>query len=80
MVAKQRNNTQTTRLNVYIQQNGVSAHTAREATKVNRHMFPGRVIARFGKIPLPPDPQIRTITTFSCGDILKSQVYIIQHH
>jgi len=40
--------------NVWFQQDGATAHTARAAMAVVRAMFPYRLISRCGDVPWPP--------------------------
>jgi len=36
------------------QQYGATAHAANESMTIVRNVFPGQLISRFGKVPLPP--------------------------
>lgn len=61
--------------NVFFQQDGATAHTARVSMQVLRGMFPERLISRFGDIPWPPrSPDLSTCDFFLWG-YLKERVY-----
>ena len=38
----------------HFQQDGATAHTAKESMTIVRNMFPGYLISRFGDVPWPP--------------------------
>lgn len=64
--------------NVYFQQDGATAHTARDSMRLVQRMFPGKVISRFGDIPWPPrSPDLSPCDFFLWGH-LKAQVYTHQ--
>lgn len=61
--------------NVYFQQDGATAHTARTSMEVLRNMFPGKLISRFGNVPWPPrSPDLSYCDYFLWG-YLKERVY-----
>jgi hypothetical protein len=54
--------------NVWFQQDGAMAHTARESMTFLSGMFPGRLVSRFGDIPWAArSPDLAQ--TFSCKGI-----------
>lgn len=61
--------------NVWFQQDGATAHTARASMEVVRRIFPGHVISRFGDVPWPPrSPDLSAPDYFLWG-YLKAKVY-----
>ena len=65
-----RNNNQ----NVWFQQDGATAHTARAAMAVVRAMFPDRLISRCGDVPWPPRSPNLSMCDFFLWGYLKSRV------
>lgn len=61
---------------VWFQQDGATAHTARASMEVVRQMFPGHVISRFGDVHWPPRSPDLSICDFFLWGYLKSRVYI----
>jgi len=61
---------------IWFQQNGATAHTARASMAVVRQMFPGHVISRFGDVHWPPRSSDLSICDFFLWGYLKSKVYI----
>lgn len=62
--------------NIWFQQDGATAHTARETMDMLRMNFPQRVISRFGDVPWPPrSPDLSPLDFFLWG-YLKGKVYI----
>ena len=58
------------------QQDGATAHTARETLTLLKDCFPNRLISRFGDIPWPPrSPDLTPCDFFLWGN-LKSRVYV----
>lgn len=62
--------------NVWFQQDGATAHTARNSMACVRQAFPGRVISRFGDVSWPPRSPDLSIPDFFLWGFLKSRVYI----
>jgi hypothetical protein len=62
--------------NIWFQQDGATAHTARASMAVVRQKFPGRVISRFGDINWPARSPDLSIPDFFLWGYLKSKVYI----
>lgn len=61
--------------NVWFQQDGATAHTARASMEVVHRIFPGHVISRFGDVPWPPrSPDLSAADYFLWG-YLKAKVY-----
>ena len=55
---------------MWFQQDGVTAHTARASMTVVRQMFPQHVVSRFGDVPWPPPDlsqikSVRSKTSYS---------------
>lgn len=61
--------------NVYFQQDGATAHTARRSLETLRNLFPGRVISRFGDIPWPSCSPDLTAPDFFLWGYLKNKVF-----
>ena len=61
--------------NIWFQQDGATAHTARISMERVRQAFPGKVISRFGDVPWPPRSPDLTIPDFFLWGFLKSRVY-----
>jgi hypothetical protein len=66
--------------NVWFQQNGATAYTARQSTTFQMGMFPGRLILRFGDIPWPARSPDLTAPDFFMWRYLKSKVYATRPH
>ena len=67
------------RQNVYhtwFQQDGATAHTARETMTLLKDCFPNRLISRFGDIPWPSRSSDLTPCDFFLWGYLKSRVYV----
>lgn len=62
--------------NIWFQQDGATAHTARISMARVRQAFPGKVISRFGDVPWPPRSPDLTIPDFFLWGFLKSRVYV----
>ena len=60
--------------NVWVQQDGATAHTVRAAMAVVRAMFPDRLISQCGDVPWPQSPDLSMCDFFLWG-YLKSRVY-----
>jgi len=61
---------------MWFQQDGATAHTARASITVVRQMFPQHVVSRFGDVPWPPcSPDLSACDFFRWG-YLKSKVYV----
>jgi len=61
--------------NVWLRQDGATAHAANESMTIVRNMFPGHLISRFGNVPWPPrSPDLSTCDFFLWG-YLKLRVY-----
>jgi hypothetical protein len=60
---------------LWIQQDGATAHTARTSMALVRERFPLRVISRFGDINFPPRSPDLTVLDFFLWGYLKAQVY-----
>lgn len=60
---------------VYFQQDGATAHTARVSMAAVRQMFPNRVISRFGDLHWPPRSPDLSMCDFFLWGYLKSLVY-----
>lgn len=60
---------------VWFQQDGATAHTARNSMAVLREMFPGRLISRYGDIPWPARSPDLTPCDFFLWGYLKSKVF-----
>jgi hypothetical protein len=56
---------------LWFQQDGATAHTARASMALLRERFPGRVISRFGDINWPPRSQDLTAPDFFLWGIFK---------
>lgn len=61
--------------NVWFQQDGATAHTARRSLTLAREMFPGHVISLRGDIAWPPRSPDLTPCDFFLWGYLKSKVY-----
>lgn len=64
-----------TRGNIWFQQDGATAHTARISMALLREMFPGRLISRFGDVPWPARSPDLSVPDFFLWGYLKSLVY-----
>jgi len=53
--------------NLWSQQNGATAHTARASTEAIRTLFPNRVISRFGHIPRLASSLTGSVNTWLCS-------------
>ena len=63
------------RRSVYFQHDGATPHTAHAPINVQRNMFPGHLISRFGDVPWPPrSPDLLSCDFFLWGH-LKGRVY-----
>lgn len=62
--------------NVWFQQDGATAHTARISMEFLRRTFPTRVISRFGDVTWPSRSPDLTIPDFFLWGFLKARVYI----
>lgn len=60
---------------LWFQQDGATAHTARETMNCLRVMFPGRIISRFGDVAWPPRSPDLTAPDYFLWGFLKSKVY-----
>ena len=60
---------------MWFQQDGATAHTARVSMEVVRRMFPQHVISRFGDVSWPPRSPDLLICNFFLWGYLKSRVY-----
>jgi len=61
---------------MWFQQDGATAHTARASMTLVRQMFPQHVVSRFGKVPWSPrSPDLSGCDFFLWG-YLKSKVYV----
>lgn len=61
---------------IWFQQDGATAHTARDTMDLVRDAFPGRVISRFGDLPWPARSPDLTSPDFFLWGFLKSRVYV----
>ena len=61
--------------NIWFQQDGATAHTARETMDMLRTHFPNRVISRFGDVPWPPRSPDLSPPEFFLWGYLKGKVY-----
>jgi hypothetical protein len=61
--------------NVWFQQDGATAHTARASMQVSREMFPGHLISLRGDIPWPARSPDLTPCNFFLWGYLKAKVY-----
>lgn len=62
--------------NLWFQQDGATAHTARISMAVLRNLFPGRLISRFGDVPWPARSPDLTAPDFFLWGYLKHKVFI----
>lgn len=62
--------------NMWFQQDGATAHTARETIQILRRMFPGRLISRSGDVLWPARSPDLTAPDFFLWGFLKSKVYV----
>lgn len=62
-------------VNMWFQQDGATAHTARATMDIVKEAFPGRVISRFGDLAWPARSPDLTIPDFFLWGFLKSRVY-----
>ena len=61
--------------NVWLQEDGSTAHTANKSMTIVQNMFPGHLISRFGDMPwLPHSPDL-SMCDFYLWGYLKSRVY-----
>jgi hypothetical protein len=65
---------------IWFQQDGASAHTARASMQVVRNMFPQHVISHFGDIHWPPRSPDLSVCDYFLWGYLKSKVYINKPH
>lgn len=63
---------------LWFQQDGATAHTARASMAVLRHLFPNHLISRFGDILWPPRSPDLSMCDFFLWGYLKSHVYEIK--
>ena len=61
---------------MWLQQDGATAHTARASMTVVRQMFPQHVFSRFGDVPWPPRSPDLSACYFFLWGYLKSKVYV----
>ena len=61
---------------MWFQQDGATAHTARASMTVVRQMFPQNVVLRFGDVPWPPSLPDLSACDFFLWGYLKSKVYV----
>lgn len=62
--------------NMWFQQDGATAHTARATTDMLKDAFPGRLISRFGDLHWPARSPDLTAPDFFLWGFLKSRVYV----
>jgi hypothetical protein len=62
--------------NMWFQQDGATAHTARETTDILKQAFPGRLISRFGDLHWPARSPDLTAPDFFLWGFLKSRAYV----
>lgn len=60
---------------IWFQQDGATAHTARESMTIVRRMFPGRVISKFGDLNWPARSPDLSACDFFLWGYLKSKVF-----
>lgn len=63
-------------VDMWFQQDGATAHTARATTDILKDAFPGRLISRFGDLHWPARSPDLTVPDFFLWGFLKSRVYI----
>lgn len=61
---------------MWFQQDGATAHTARATTDILKAAFPGRLISRFGDLHYPARSPDLTVPDFCLWGFLKSRVYV----
>ena len=61
---------------IWFQQDGATAHTARASMTVVRQMFLQHVVSRFGDAPWPPRSPDLSACDFFLWGYLKSKVYV----
>jgi len=61
---------------MWFQQDGATAHTARASMTVVRQMFPQHVVSRFDDVPWPPRSPDLSACDFFLWGYLKSKVYV----
>jgi len=61
---------------MWFQQDGPTAHTARASMTVVRQMSPQHVVSRFGDVPWPPRSPDLSACNFFLWSYLKSKVYV----
>jgi len=61
---------------MWLQQDGATAHTARASMTVVRQLFPQHVVSRFGDVPWPPRSPDLPACDFFLWSYLKSKVYV----
>lgn len=61
---------------VWFQQDGATAHTARNSMAVLRDQFPGHLISRYGNLRWPPRSPDLSLCDFFLWGYLKSRVYV----
>ena len=64
--------------NIWFQQDGATAHTARMSMGVVQEMFPGRVLSRNGDLSWPARSPDLTMCDYFLWGYLKSKVYILE--
>lgn len=62
--------------NMWFQQDGATAHTARATTDILKKAFPGPLICRFGDLHWPARSPDLTVPDFFLWGFLKSRVYV----
>lgn len=60
---------------IWFQQDGATAHTARISMDLLRRTFPSRLISRYGDVPWPPRSPDLSMCDFFLWGYLKSRVY-----
>lgn len=61
---------------MWFQQDGATAHSARTTTDILKAAFPGRLISRFGDLDWPARSPDLTVPDFFLWGFLKSRVYV----
>jgi len=61
---------------MFFQQDGATAHTARASMTVVRQMFPQYIVLHFGDVPWPPRSPVWSACDFFLWGYLKSKVYV----
>lgn len=65
---------------MWFQQDGATAHTARDTLRLLRNFFPGRIISRFGDINWPARSPDLTAPDFFLWGHLKARVFQTRPH